>query len=127
MPDDPGKSDELQALTRASEGLTYPSESDAPFDTFRWPASSAHESARDAVATRGKRGARIEEVSADDFFAELAGSDHAERFKALRQVLESRLSGLTVIRTGERKVDVYLIGRTRTGDWAGLHTTSVET
>jgi hypothetical protein len=124
---DPRTPDDLQALAHASEGLTYPSESDAPFEPFQWPAASAGGSARDAVAALGKAGARIEEISPGDFFAELAGSDDAERFKALRQTLESRLSGLKVIRVGERRVDVYLIGRARTGHWAGLHTTSVET
>jgi hypothetical protein len=127
MPDNVRTDDVLEALARASTGLVYPSESDAPFEPFRWPATSASESARDAVVRHVKRGARIEEVSVDDFFAELQGSDDGERFKALRQAVELTLSGLKVIRAGERKIDVYLIGRTRAGDWAGLHTTSVET
>ena len=127
MTGEPPTDDDQQALARASAGLTYPSESDAPFEPFRWPAASARETVRDAVARHGKRGVRVDEVSVDDFFAELDGSDDAERYKALRQALESHLSGLKVIRTGERKVDVYLIGRTKNGDWAGLHTTSVET
>ena len=39
------------------------------------------------------------------------------------------LAGLKVFRvgTGEVRVDVYLIGKTRSGKWAGLHTVSVET
>ena len=121
-------SDDLQALARASAGLVYPSETDAPFEPFRWPAASLKESGRDAVLKHVKRGGPVEEVSLGDFFAELEGSDDADRYKALRQALEARLSGLTVVRVGERKVDVYLIGRTRAaGDWVGLHTTSVET
>ena len=63
------------------------------------------------MARHGRRDARVEEVSVGDFFAELEGSEDADRYKALRQALEARLSGLTVIRIGERKVDVYLIGR----------------
>jgi hypothetical protein len=124
---DPRTPDDLQALAHAMEGLTYPSESDAPFEPFRWPASRPGASARDAVVAHVKGGAKIEEVSPADFFAELEGSDDAERYRQLRRVLESRLSDLKVIRAGERKVDVYLIGRTHAGDWAGLHTTSVET
>jgi hypothetical protein len=127
MPDDTGKSEDLRAIARASAGLTYPSESDAAFESFRWPAASPRESARDAAARRGKGGARVEELSAADFFAELEGSDDARRYADLRRTLEARLSGLKVIRVGERKLDVYLIGRTHAGDWAGLHTTSVET
>ena len=127
MPDDARTDDVLHALAGASAGLMYPSESDAPFQPFGWPAVSANEPARGAVARHAKRGARMEEVSIDDFFVELEGADDAERFKALRQTLESSLIGPKVIRAGEREIDVYLIGRTRAGDWAGLHTTSVET
>src|SRR4051794_39879390 len=103
MPDGPGKPDDLQALAHASEGLTYPSESDAPFEPFRWPGARPGESAPEAVVAHGKRGAKIEEVSPADFFAELDSTDEAERYRQLRRVLESRLSDLKVIRAGERK------------------------
>ena len=127
MPDDANQLDDLQALARAGAGLIYPSETDAPFEPFGWPAESSRETARDAVLNHAKRTGPVEDVSLADFFAELQGSDNAKRYKALRLTLESRLAGLKVIRVGERKVDVYLIGRTRAGDWAGLRTTSVET
>ena len=59
----------------------------------------------------------------------LVASDEGERYKQLRRALESQLRELRILRlgSGEVKVDIYLIGRTRSGDWAGLHTTSVET
>ena len=123
MPDD-----ELKPLTDASRGLLYPSESDAPFDAFRWPAKTAA-SAKDAVAAQAKAPRKVEQMSLDDFFAGVEGSDDQARFKQLRVTLEKTLKDPKVIRlgAGEPKVDVYLIGKTRGGDWAGLHTTSVET
>jgi hypothetical protein len=119
--------DELKIIERASAGLLYPSESDAPFDLFRWPAKGAG-SARDVVMLRGA-GRKMEEVMVDHFFAELVASDEGERYEQLRRALESQLLELRILRlgSGEVKVDIYLIGRTRSGDWAGLHTTSVET
>jgi hypothetical protein len=66
-------------------------------------------------------------VPVDQFFGELEATDDAQRYRALRRVLESTLSGLRVFRLGFVKVDVYLVGRTRSGLWGGLHTTSVET
>jgi len=47
--------------------------------------------------------------------------------RKLRGVLESSLTNLRVLRIGEIEVQVYLIGKTPGGSWAGLHTVSVET
>jgi hypothetical protein len=114
--------DELQEIKNASQGLEYPSESDAPFDIIRWPA-------KDALTAHFATGRKVEEVAIDDFFAELIASDDGERYRQLRRALESHLKELKIYRVGvgETKVDIYLLGRLRTGDWAGLHTTSVET
>ena len=115
--------DELAAIKKASDGLTYPSESDAPFDVFRWPA-------KDSVASHLGAARKVEEVSIDAFFAELIESDDdGARYKQLRRALESQLKELRIFRVGvgEPKVEIYLVGRTHAGDWAGLHTTSVET
>ncbi|SRR5258706_9536570 len=119
--------DELQEIRKASDGLEYPSESDAPFDFFHWPKGSG--AAWDQVIARGGTGRKIEEVAIDAFFAELIESDDGERYKQLRRALESQLKELRIFRVGvgETNVDIYLVGRTRAGDWAGLHTTSVET
>lgn len=118
--------DELQELKKASEGLLYPSETDAPFEPFRWGGGGG-DSARDQVAGHARKKQKIEEVAVDDFFAELEGSEDAERFRQLRKALESQLAGLKVFRVGSIRVDIYLIGKTRGGEWGGLHTISVET
>ena len=72
-------------------------------------------------------GRAVEEVPVDTFFAELEGTDDPERFAALRKALEATLTDLRVYRAGSRKLDVYLIGRTPSGAFAGVHTISVET
>jgi hypothetical protein len=120
--------DDLQEIRKAIDGLEYPSESDAPFDLVRWPAQGAG-AARDQVVAHGGANRKVEEVTLDAFFAELIASEDGERYKRLRRALESQLKELKIFRVGvgEPKVDVYLVGRTRVGDWAGLHTTSVET
>ena len=45
----------------------------------------------------------------------------------LQQAVDQRLSGLRVFRIGEVNIDVYVVGRTADGQWAGLKTHSVET
>jgi hypothetical protein len=118
--------DEMQEIRRACEGLEYPSESDTPFDVFTWPAGGA---AKDQVVAHGGKGRRVEEVTVDDFFAELVEGEDGDRFRRLRATLEAHLKDLKVFRMGggEVKVDVYLIGRAASGAWGGVHTRSVET
>ena len=122
-----GEPPEVAELRRASEGLEYPSESDAPLEPFWWPAGHEN-SAREQVAQRAG-GRKVEEVALGPFFAELEASEEGAKWKALRQALETKLSGAAAFRVGagERKVDVYVVGRAKSGAWAGLHTTSVET
>jgi len=120
-------SPEVAGLRRAAEGLTYPSDSDEPFDAFEWDASGAS-LASDQVAAHAGDGRKIKEVPVGSFFEQLDDSDDAEKYRALRQVLESQLTGCKIFRAGdgEVRVDIYLIGATRRGGWAGLHTVSVE-
>ena len=117
---------ELQQLIQASAGLLYPSETDAPFDPFHWPAGPV-QSAQEAIAAHAGKAQKIEQMALGDFFAELDASDDAGRFDQLRRTLQSQLTDVRVLRVGAVRINVYLIGKTRDGDWAGLHTISVET
>lgn len=115
--------DELAAILKAADGLLYPSETDAPFDAVRWGGKGTLDEAVAKVAA----GRPVEETTAGDFFEELEASDEGERWKALREAIEGELDGVRVFRIGERRVDVYVVGRTRSGEWTGVHTVSVET
>jgi hypothetical protein len=120
--------DMLQQLKTATDGLEYPSESDAPFDAFLWPAKGAM-NALALITARAHAGQKIEQVPVDSFFADLSDSDDGARFAQLRRLLQSRLNDLHIFRVGagETTVHIYLIGKTLAGEWAGLHTTSIET
>ena len=106
----PSSTDPLDPIRRAAAGLVYPSESDAAVEPFAWPAS-AGATAKAAVAAKQKPGTPIEEVSADDFFAELDGTSDAAGFRTLRQALDAAVAGLTVLRAGEVRVSIYVVGR----------------
>jgi hypothetical protein len=121
-------SSEIEQLKKAVDGLTYPSESDESFDVFRWEAKGPP-SAKDQVTSHAGAGRAIEEVPIDPFFDQLEGSDDIDRYRQLQRLLKSLLSGVKVFRVGagEVRVDIYILGKTKSGDWAGLHTVSVET
>lgn len=122
MDDDPGKS-----LSEAVEGLLYPSERDAPIEVMRWPGPQAR-TALELVKKIARR-RRIQPVDEAEFFASLSKTDDADRFAQLRRVFEEQLADRGVFRVGagETSVDIYLLGRDRQGDWAALHTVSIET
>lgn len=120
----PKPSADLETLEEATAGLMYPSESEAPFDVFRWNASGP-DLLKD-VQAHAKKGL-IQEQLVDDFFEQLRDSDDAQRFAELRRAMESVVTGLKVYRSGRIEVDVFIIGKSHSGDWIGLHTVSVET
>lgn len=122
---EPSDEEILRELKSASTDLTYPSESDEPFDVFCWKATE--QDALKQILTGHKAGAKAFETSVDDFFSELIAGDDGNKFQGLRSLIESLLAELRVLRIGEIEVDVYVVGRTPTKNWAGLHTISVET
>ncbi|HWE02239.1 MAG TPA: nuclease A inhibitor family protein [Tepidisphaeraceae bacterium] len=115
----------VRDLQSASAELNYPSESDYPFEAFVWKATEPD--ALKQIRSGAHADSNVVETSVDDFFADLVVGDDAPQFAELRRVVESRLAEPRVLRIGHLEVNVYLVGRTPNGSWAGLRTVSVET
>ena len=155
-PTEPKKSDSspLAALRDAAKGLLFMSESDKPVKPFLWkgdaksgdgaksePASGPFSEAALKTCAKIPDGATIKPLTVEEFFKPTTekqdwfGPDetaNAERFQALVDVLQKNLTDLTVCRVegGEADksiVDVYVVGKTTGGDWAGVSTQLVET
>ena len=107
--------DAAATIQKAAAGLLYPSESDAPFDLVRWDPASGDPSPATVAALGGKgkkKGRPVQEVSPDEFFAALAETDDAAKFKALEQALKKALTDLRVYRVGgSAEVDIYVLGK----------------
>jgi hypothetical protein len=132
------KSDEqlIEELKGATHGLLFMSESDYPFEVFKWGSA---EPAREFL--RGPAGqdssASVEETQgASEFFRAAASEPEwkgeaelavARRYKALLRLLESSLSDLRVYRVGAIDMNVYVAGRAPSGNWLGVSTRVVET
>ncbi len=125
------------ALRQAAAGLTYPSETDAPWGAFAWPDAEGQPTA-DEVKRRGrhKASAAAQEQSVDDLFAPLVqeqgwyGDEEkadAAKNRALLAAVKQILTDPKVFRVGGRKKAVYVVGQAKEGGWAGLKTTAVET
>lgn len=78
----------------------------------------------------------VEERDATEFLNDLASAAdpndpdslaQAQRFAQLKAVLGSQLTDLKVYRFGEVSISTFIVGRTKTGELAGLLTGQVET
>ena len=115
--------DVLGELTRAADGLLYPSDTDAPFEVHAWPAGPADAQAALLANAPPPPGAKIQEVLPEEFFGELTDDP---RFQTLRHTLQTSLTGLHILRVGQVNIAIYLLGQLPDGRWAAIKTVSVE-
>lgn len=123
-------------LQKASEGLLFPSETDAPFEVVSWPAQAELTPTKLLQLTGHPPDAPVEQQTVDDFFAvataeedwhDLDERETAKRFQNLVGILKQNLSQLQVYRVGSTDIDAYIVGVTDGGDWTGLSAKLVET
>jgi len=129
--------DALQEVQKAITGLLYMSESDTPFEVVHWTRREPTFTVLDVRSLVGKGSdAHAEEVSLDEFFHDLIQDQDwhdaddkkiVEQYRNLLAVLNKNLMDLKVFKIGQVELDIYIIGRTTAGDWAGIKTEAVET
>jgi hypothetical protein len=117
----------LDALRKASKGLVFTSETDAPLEPFAWANGGELREERLLQLAGAPKGTAVEAMSLADFFRAVPSEDKA-KFQALAKVLQGQLSGIKVYKVGdEAEMTAYIVGKTTDGRWAGLKTTVVET
>ena len=124
-------------LAEVTDGFLWMSESDYPVDPVMFPGEGAAAPTAEQVrALVGlPEGTAVDERSMHVF--EFQGRNElgmapeeialAMRYRALRHVLEHNLTDLRFYYFGSIQVQVYIVGRNRCGELAGMHTISIET
>lgn len=117
----------LNELQAATKGLLFPSETDAPIEAFAWPGGGAQpdEAAVRANAKVDSKAAVTRLTLAD--LARTIPEESRGDFLPLFGLLAHHLSGTAVFKVGEIEMDVYVVGRTADGRYAGIKTSVVET
>ncbi len=78
----------------------------------------------------------MEEVGLDEFFHDLTQEQEwhdaddkkiVDQYRNLLAMLNTVLKDWKVFKIGAVKIDIHIVGRTATGDWAGIKTEAVET
>jgi hypothetical protein len=121
------KNPTLTALQQAAKGLVYESESEAKLEAFLWPQQGDMDAKQVVKQAGAEEGTAVEESNLADFFHAVPPEDKP-KFDELAQALQAQLTGIKVYKIGdEAEKDVYVVGKTRDGQWAGVKTSVVET
>jgi hypothetical protein len=124
---DKGKDPTLDALKAASKGLLFPSESEAPLEPFAWKDGGALTHERLLELAGAEAGTSVEETDLATLLRTIPPEDKA-KFDRLAKVLQEQLTGIKAYKVGdEAEKEVYIVGKTKDGRWAGLKTSVVET
>ena len=128
----------VQQLEQITDGLTFTSETDLPYQVFRHSFSASEldpETFREALNISNNT--EIHSRSIDDYFNLYQtfyeypeGSMEPEKYQALETLLRSNLNQLQVIYVGGEDVvegDVYIVGLDQNGKIMGLKTGRVWT
>ena len=125
----------IDRLKQATTDLLWSSESDYPFEVVTWE-PGIELTPTDLFSNIYDTDLAIESIALTDLFEpvltiedwyEQAELDLVDRYTNLLDSINNNLSEVQVFRVGEVEIDIYIIGKTPTGDIIGLKTRSVET
>ena len=110
----------LEQLKRATAGLLFMSESDYPFEVIHW--EGLPDLTHDYLCRLSGETAdcQLEEMEVEDFLL-------AEKYRNIVQVLSQNLAELKAYKVGRINMPVYVVGRSRRGNWLGVSTRVVQT
>jgi hypothetical protein len=127
----------LDEIADASEGLLFPSETDAPVRPFLWRKSTPFSSAALRAAQGYDDDTTITELEAEQFFGPATRSydwhseaeqERVQQFRALLKLLKARLRDLKAYKVGASgTIDVFVVGQADDGSFVGISTQVVET
>src|SRR5262249_32106142 len=130
------KNSVVEALKKASQGLLFRSETDAPFEASVWEGQEGKPDKARVLQVAGlPPDTPVKTKSLDAFFKDATKEEswhddqekqEVQRFKELVRVLKANLSDLKVFLAGGAESDAFIVGRTGSG-WAGLRTRVVQT
>ncbi|MFN6514817.1 MAG: nuclease A inhibitor family protein [Nostoc sp. CreGUA01] len=126
-----------EKLKQSSGDLLMTSESEYPFEVILWTDSNDILTTQKLLQlTNHPQNSQVEEVELDYLLRNCAyekewhdeqQKQNVKKFQTLVQTLKNNLDEIKVYRIGTINIDVYIIGKTPSGDLAGLSTKVVET
>jgi hypothetical protein len=132
------KTDLLGQIKEATKGLTYMSENDFPLEAFRLELKDKNTITEKDIlkATKHVPKTPVELYDFDNFFLmptqeqdwhSAEEKKSVKRYQKLDKLLRDNLSDLQVFKIGEVERDVYVVGKSKSGEFLGVSTKVVET
>ncbi len=130
------KSDLATQIKEITGGLFYMSETDAEILPFSGKKAQTVSSAELLNQIERKKDSHVEEKDFTEFFARLTeiqdwfGEEEkaaAQKFEALKSLLQNNLRDLKVFKIGEIQIDIYVVGLDAENALTGIQTKAVET
>ncbi len=130
--------DILQKLRLATTDLLWISESDYPFEVFTYSQEDLSEINEIVILEKiaKQENVSIKTVEFEKFFQQAttekdwhntSEKETVKQYQDLVSTLQDNLQNLQVYLVGETEIDVYILGKLPSGDWAGLSTKMVQT
>ncbi|WP_414756646.1 nuclease A inhibitor family protein [Anabaena sp. CCY 9910] len=127
-----------EKLKQATASLLMMSESEYPFEVFLWSNQVQEPLTNQKLIqlTGHSQDTSVEEVELDYLFRNCAlekewhdeiQKQNVQKFQSLVKTLKDNLTNIHVYRVGTINIDIYIIGKTPSGDLAGITTKVVET
>ena len=122
----------LDGLQQAIVDLDWLSESEYPFEVMTWEqgielTSTALFKGEDRCIDTNTLGDFLAPAIATEDWYDAEELEQVRRYQALLHAIESTLTQVQVFRLGEVDVDIYIVGKTPSGDIVGLKTRAIET
>ena len=125
-------------LKKASDGLLMMSETDEPFEFYYDDEHAGEELNEEMVLKLAGMPAHypVQVVALDYFLRNMTRTDtesgeaqrqQARRFQELQARLQELLRDVKAYKVGENRISVFILGKTDSGEIAGLKTVVVET
>lgn len=130
------KIDFISKFENLVDGLFVMSETDAPLKPFVWKKVAMIDDSLLRKKAKKDGESMIETLSIEDFFRNMVTPQdwHSEqektdvlKFQLVLENISSTLSEPKVYKIGDAKKEVFLVGKTKEGEYAGLKTYVVET
>ena len=110
----------IEQLKKATAGLLFMSESDYPFEIIHWEGLTDLTHDFLCRLTSESEDCQVEEMEVEDFLRD-------EKYRNILQVLSQNLAGSRAYKVGRINMPVYVVGRSKRGNWLGVSTRVVQT
>ena len=110
----------LAELRNTTAGLFFMSESDYPVEVIKWDRQTVITPEYLRSISTAPAGSEVRETDLINFFSSNG------KFQNVLRLLKNNLTDLKVYKVGTINIPVYVVGRSREGNWLGISTRVVE-